>query len=140
VTMTKTRLGTNEDGTPLYHYASDGHVVMTGPINGSVTVPDGTEYDVTEQFIEVASLEHAGHVSHAIGVRHEDEGHPAHQPTLADPNPVPFVHVCTDHCGAAMRSADETVARFEARTDTSHPDHAARVAVIRANHATPQEG
>jgi hypothetical protein len=99
MTMTKTRLGTNEDGTPLYHYACDGHVVMTGPITGAVTVPDGTEYDVSEPFIEVATAEHAGHVAHAIGVRHENEGtHPAHQPTAADPDPEPFRHVCTDTC------------------------------------------
>ena len=93
MTMVKTRLGTNEDGTPHFHYACDGHAVFTGPyIAGTVTVPDGTVYDVTELVIEVASLEHAGHVSHAIGKRHEAEGHPLHG--VDDP----FVHTCTDTC------------------------------------------
>lgn len=67
------------------------HLVLTGPISGTVTLPDGTEYDVTPPVIE-APLEHHGAISHAIGVRHQAEGHPLHS---AD---EPFVHECTDHC------------------------------------------
>jgi hypothetical protein len=135
--MTKIRLGTNEDGTPLYHYASDGPVVFTGnTISGPVTLPDGTTYDVTEPFIEVASVEHAGLVSHAIGLRYETEGHPLHRPSVSDPDPAPFVHLCDDgHCGEQARPLDESLASFEARTNTDHPEHAQRIAAIRSAHA-----
>jgi hypothetical protein len=90
--LEKIRLGTNEDGTPHYLYRSDGPVVVTGPITGRVSTADGTEYDVSEAVIEVASVEHAGHVSHAIGRRHEAEGHPLH--AAEDP----FVHECGPGC------------------------------------------
>lgn len=86
--VTKIRLGTNEDGSPHYLYQSDDPtkaLVLTGPITGAVTLPDGTEYDVTEPLIEVEP----GHellVSDAIGAVHEAEGHPL----LPD---EPFVHI-----------------------------------------------
>jgi len=97
VTITKTYLGLNDDGTPHFHYESDGHVVMTGPAYGPVTTSDGTVYDVSEQVIEVASPEHAGEVAHLIGLIHEERGHPEHAPDQ------PFVHLCTDSCGALKR-------------------------------------
>lgn len=97
MTITKTYLGLNEDGTPNFDYRSDGHMVMTGPAYGPVTTSDGTEYDVSEQFIEVASLEHAGEVAHLIGLIHEERGHPKHK------DGTPFVHTCTDSCGALKR-------------------------------------
>jgi hypothetical protein len=76
--VTKIRLGTKDDGTPLWHYHQDDPtkaVVLTGPITGTVELPDGTVYDVTEDLIEVEP----GHellVSNAIGERHVAEGHP----------------------------------------------------------------
>jgi hypothetical protein len=96
MTLTKTYLGRNEDGTPHFHSESDGHVVVTGPAYGQVTTSDGTAYDVSEAVIEVAGPEHAGEVSHLIGVMHEERGHPDHPD-------VPFVHACTDECGALKR-------------------------------------
>lgn len=96
MTITKTYLGQNEDGTPRFHYESDGHVVVTGPAYGPVTTSDGTTYDVSDQVIEVAP-EHAGEVAHLIGVMHEERGHPDHQPG------DPFVHECADSCGALKR-------------------------------------
>jgi hypothetical protein len=98
VTLTKTYLGLNEDGTPHYHYQSDGHVVWTGPAYGPVTTSDGTVYDVSEPVIEVAGPEHAGEVAHLIGVLHENRGHPAHM----EPD-KPFIHACTDTCGPLKR-------------------------------------
>jgi hypothetical protein len=93
--LQKFNIGTNEDGTPRFHFEHDGdpatRVVYTGPISGKVTLPDGTEYDVTDHFIEVAPG-HEGLVSCAIGKRHEAEGHPLHDPE------IPFTHECTDHC------------------------------------------
>lgn len=67
MTITKTNIGTDDQGNPRYHYASDGHVVLTGPATGAVTLADGTEYDVTEAVIEVASVEHAVETAHLIG-------------------------------------------------------------------------
>jgi hypothetical protein len=92
--LIKTRLGTNEDGTPQFHYSQTDPsipIVFTGPITGQVTIAGGVTYDVSEPFIEVQP----GHellVSNAIGERHQNEGHPDF---LADPE-VPdfgFVHI-----------------------------------------------
>ena len=99
MTITKAYLGQNEDGTPHFRYESDGHVVVTGPAYGPVTTSDGTPYDVSEPVIEVASPEHAGEVAHLIGVKHEQDGHPDHAPG------DPFVHECSDTCGALRREA-----------------------------------
>jgi hypothetical protein len=95
--ITKTYLGQNEDGTPHFHFASDGHVVITGPAYGHVTTSDGTAYDVSDQVIEVAGPEHAGEVAHLIGVLHEERGHPDAGPD------APFTHECSDGCGALKR-------------------------------------
>jgi len=85
VAIQKTRLGTNADGTPHFHYASDGHVVLTGPISGEVTTTDGTTYDVTEAAVEVHP-DHAAEVAGLVGDRYAADGHPAHDET------TPFVH------------------------------------------------
>ncbi len=99
--ITKTYLGVNPDGTPRFHYdvSPESHAVLTGPAYGPVTTTDGTVYDVSEPVIEVASAEHAGEVAHLIGVLHEEQGHPDHQPG------DPFVHLCTDTCGALKRDS-----------------------------------
>lgn len=90
--------------TPASYSDPTGLALATGPITGTVTLVDGTVYDVTETFIEVPSLEHANEISHWIGLRHEIEGnHPSHQPTDADPYPAPFRHLCTPWCGPARR-------------------------------------
>jgi hypothetical protein len=61
------RLGTNEDGTPQYHYEAPGeHVVITGPATGNVTLPDGTVVDVTAPVILADSQEHAIQIANAI--------------------------------------------------------------------------
>jgi len=103
--IAKTYLGRNPDGSPHFWYEAEpgDHVVMTGPIYGSIATADGTEYDVNEPLI-LARLEHLGEISHAISVRHEAEGHPEHgSPGSTDPDNPPFMHVCTDHCGALKR-------------------------------------
>lgn len=97
--ITKSYLGQNPDGSPHFHYESDGHVVITGKAYGPVTCSDGTVYDVSEHVIEVASPEHAGEVAHLIGVMHEENGHPDHAAGQ------PFTHECTGHCGALKREA-----------------------------------
>jgi hypothetical protein len=99
VAITKTYLGQNEDGTPNFHYQSDGHAVITGPAYGPMTTSDGVTYDVSEPVIEVASLAHAGEMDHLIGVHHEEHDHPHHDSS------VPFVHECSDTCGALRRDS-----------------------------------
>lgn len=43
------------------------HVVLTGPITGTVTLPDGRKVDVTAEVIAVPDEETANEVAHAIG-------------------------------------------------------------------------
>lgn len=69
-------------------YVSDGHVVITGPIQGSVTTADGTTYDVSAAVVEVAD-HHGAEVAGLIGDRYATEGHPSH----ADGDP--FIHDTT---------------------------------------------
>ena len=87
--MSSVRVEVLEDGT--LHYISDGHVVVTGPVSGTVVV-DGETVNVTPAVIAVDSPETAIKVADAIGEKLQAEGHPAF---LADPN-VPndgFVHI-----------------------------------------------
>lgn len=57
------------------HYAGE-HVVITGIIQGTVTLPDGSVVDVTAPVVEASSPEHAAHIAHAVSQRYADEGHP----------------------------------------------------------------
>lgn len=86
------QIGTNPDGSPQFTVTADsGHVVLTGPeARGPVVLPDGTEYDVTAQAIEVASAEHGAHVSHQIAQQHEQAGRYG----LSQESP----HECGTHC------------------------------------------
>ncbi len=68
--ITKTYLGLNPDGSPHFRYESDGHVVVTGPVYGSVTTGDGTDYDVSDAVIEVAP-DHAAEVADLIAQKQE---------------------------------------------------------------------
>lgn len=90
--MQKTRLGTNADGTPQYHYHAPGeHLVYTGPnISGPVTLADGSEVDVTDLFVVADSPEHALAISDAVGKHFADNGHPAH--VAENGEQLPFVH------------------------------------------------
>lgn len=70
-------IGTNEDGTPRYHYdAGDAHVVYVGrAISGSVEV-NGKQVDLSEDIVVADSPEHAADIAHAIGVHLAKHGHP----------------------------------------------------------------
>lgn len=54
---------------------SDGHVLLTGPIQGTVTLEDGTVVDVTQPFIAVSD-DQAEEIAAKIGERYAAEGHP----------------------------------------------------------------
>ena len=58
-------------------------VVLTGPIRGSVTLPDGREVNVSAPVVEADDLATAEAVAAAIGERYAAEGHPDDDP--ADP-------------------------------------------------------
>ncbi len=92
MTMTKTLIGTNANGTPKYHYEYNGHpdggILLTGQVAGIVYLKDGTSYDVTPEAIEHAPG-HAGPICHYIELIHEETG-------LLGPD---FKHVCSDFCG-----------------------------------------
>lgn len=52
------------------------HVVITGPLTGTVQLEDGSIVDVTANEIEVDSPEKAAEVAHLVSLRYQDEGHP----------------------------------------------------------------
>lgn len=91
--MNKTPTGaTNPDGSPHFNYEltqqehDDGYALyITGPISGTVSVADGTAYDVTEYAIPV-KREHVGHLHVAIHKAHHAAGRylDAPVPSLAD--------------------------------------------------------
>lgn len=69
-----TCLAANPEGQR--HIFADGHLVLTGPIVGQVMLTDGSTIDVTPEFVEAESLEHAAEISHAIGKHWGKHGHP----------------------------------------------------------------
>lgn len=73
-----------EDGT-LHYIADGGHVVLTGPVSGTVDV-DGEPVNVSGDIIVVDSAEKAAAVADAIAVKLEAEGHPLflNDPTVPD--------------------------------------------------------
>lgn len=87
------------EGTSRYEYDYDGHpdggLMLTGPIATTITLKDGTVYDVTPEVIEHAPG-HAGPILHHIEKFHEEMGG-----IPVGPNSIrtPFTHVCTDACG-----------------------------------------
>ena len=93
-------------------------VVLTGPVNKPIQVADGTVYDPSEDYVEVASVAHAGELSHQIGLQHERDGHPNHLSRFAegyDPLRDEFHHTCDDGCGELKRSPEQQEADFADR-------------------------
>ncbi len=79
--MIRTPLGTNEDGTSRFNYEltqeelDSGYdtAFITGPIAGTIALPSGAAYDVTEWAIPVKS-EHVGELHVAIHSAHHAAG------------------------------------------------------------------
>jgi len=95
----------NPDGSSRVHYDFSDEpgpitVVMTGPISGIVAAADGTEYDVTDDYIKVDPA-HADSVRDAILTEHHAQGRfldvpvpapaPAPAPLAPAPAPAPLV-------------------------------------------------
>ena len=72
------------------------HAVITGPVTGTVTLPDGSVLDVTPDIVLVDSPERAAQVAHAIGQHWADPEHvhPSHIETQDDGTArvLPFVY------------------------------------------------
>jgi hypothetical protein len=73
------------------------HVVLTGPIVGDVTLPDGSKVDVTPAVISVDSEEKAAEVAHAIGKHWAEPAniHPGqidHDPDTGETRVLDFVY------------------------------------------------
>jgi hypothetical protein len=71
------------------------HVILTGPIQGSVELADGTVIDVSAPFIEVDD-DQAAEVADLIGQRYAEEGHPdlvENDPETGEPVQQQFVYV-----------------------------------------------
>lgn len=67
---------TRDENGRITHIHSDGHVVLTGPIRGNLTLADGTMVDVTPPVVEVAGPEQAAEINTLIGQHWEATGHP----------------------------------------------------------------
>lgn len=70
------------------------HALVTGPIQGLLTLEDGTVVNVTPAVIEVTGQEQADEISFLIGEHWVKHGHPDDIDEDDDGNPVqrPFVH------------------------------------------------
>lgn len=70
------------------------HVLLTGPITGSVTKEDGTVVDVSPGIIEVADTDEAEEIGFLIGEHWVANGHPDDVEPDGKGNMIqrPFVH------------------------------------------------
>jgi hypothetical protein len=86
---------------------SDGHVLLTGPITGTVTLDDGTVVDVTQPVIAVSD-ETAEEIARKIGERYAAEGHPDDVEEDEDGNLVqrPFEYVAPEDVPADTTKKD----------------------------------
>ena len=87
------------------------HVVLTGPITGDVTLPDGTKVDVSAPVIAVDSPERAAEVAHAIGQHWAEPGntHPGqvdYDPATGKTTVLDFVYDDSHH-KAAVKAASK---------------------------------
>ena len=92
MTVTKTLIGKNEDGSDRFDYDyngdPDGGLTVTGPISGTVVLADGSVHSLTPEVIEHGPGQ-KGPILHHIESLHQEAG------TFPG-----FVHACTDACGA----------------------------------------
>lgn len=52
------------------------NVVGTGAITGTLTMADGTVYDVTPFWVENVADEHVAELSHRVSMHYVEHGHP----------------------------------------------------------------
>lgn len=86
-----------------YHGEEGGGLLLTGPVNGTIILKDGTVYDVSPETIPHFKG-HAGPIVHHIESIHEAAGRAFDYERDEDGNtkydedgntiPIPFVHVC----------------------------------------------
>jgi hypothetical protein len=89
------------------------HAVLTGPIKGTVTLPDGRQIDVSDDVILLDTIEDAQAVADAIGARHAADGHPDHLGSG-----VPFEHRSFQDVAQAVQAAQAPTTAEVIQTDT----------------------
>lgn len=75
------------DGQTRLHYIEEpgDHIILTGPVQGLRTLSDGTQVDLTPDYVNVGSSEHRDEVLDLIGLQHVENGHPLDVDRLVDP-------------------------------------------------------
>ena len=99
-----------------------GHLLVTGPVKGTVTLDDGRVIDVSPALIELDSFEDVLAVADKIGERHAERGHPelapddtfVHTPSALTHNPdgtpsEAFAEVVAEHAGPDKDSSPAAV-------------------------------
>lgn len=126
----------NYEQTPV---DPDKVAVYTGPwTHGTYTAEDGTQYNVSDDFVEMTP-QHFGEISHKLGTEYEELGHPVHKPRGYsashkgeldyDPLVDEFQHICTAHCGTLRRTPEEHVSQFNSRLSRlGYDQHVGRAA------------
>lgn len=63
--------------TPGSIVAEEGeHVVLVGPIQGSVTLEDGSTVNVSAPAVVARDQDHADQIAHAVATHYAENGHP----------------------------------------------------------------
>lgn len=110
------QIGEDEFGQPKFnlrppvgHEDEPMHFLITGThAAGEIALPNGVTYNVSPGVIRVASPEHAGLLSHHIGIQHEQAHRLGFGVERVTDNGllVAQPHLCTDHCGELARPVD----------------------------------
>lgn len=78
------------------------HVVLLGPIEGTVTTAGGATIDVSPVAVACSTVEAAAEVAHLVGLRYAAEGHPDHD------EETPFVYEPPEEFAGYEPHADNT--------------------------------
>lgn len=68
-----------------YIFEDGEHAVMTGPIQGVITLDDGTAVNVSQPFVAVDTPEQAAELAEKIGLHYAENGHPDDVDMVEDP-------------------------------------------------------
>lgn len=76
-----------DTGQLVDHYIQEGdeEIVMTGPIQGVITLADGTAVNVSHPYVAVPTPEHKDELTDRIGLHWVENGHPEDVDILTDP-------------------------------------------------------
>lgn len=90
MTLTVTKVGTNDDGTPHYHHHDpERHAVLTTFAKGHIELSDGTVHNVADDWTFVDTHEQAVELAHHVATKFVAEGHPLRHET-GEPHAVEY--------------------------------------------------